>query len=202
MERTIPATLNRRARDASGALRVHLKAMVASAYLDVISRFTGEGNPCVGIVSNGRSERLSEPMTAFGLFWRFMPFCHSVSNDKRQQLVSVHRSILEAEANSEYPLDRIERVLEGEPFHATLNFVSVHGAAWQRERSAVTLTRSWVFDRAHYPINLHFYVEEAAGSAVVTLYFDGAYVTDAEGAAIIDGFVDAFGVLVESSVVA
>ncbi|HEU0076090.1 MAG TPA: hypothetical protein VFQ76_00480, partial [Longimicrobiaceae bacterium] len=43
---------------------IALKALYLSSFLDVVAALSGGEDACAGVVWNGRSERLSDPLTA------------------------------------------------------------------------------------------------------------------------------------------
>ncbi|WP_139488155.1 non-ribosomal peptide synthetase [Brevibacillus dissolubilis] len=57
----------------SQMLNVSQKAVFTSTYLDLIREYSQRDNVIIGLVANGRSERLSTPTATVGLMWNFVP---------------------------------------------------------------------------------------------------------------------------------
>jgi len=135
--------------------RVSLKAIFLSAYLDLIGAVTEQEIVTVGVVSNGRSERLSDPLKAIGLFWNIVPFCCRLSfDDKLAQLKKAQQLLIDVEAYVRYPLPQIlEDQKRTELFFATLNFINFHE---DRESSVSTTAGEIGFrvhDKFHFALN-------------------------------------------------
>ena len=83
----------------------------------------------VGVLSNGRIERLSDPFGALGLFWNIVPFCQLITEDKGVQIKNVQQSLIDIEPYVMYPLLQIlSDQKKTELFFATFNFVHFHNA--------------------------------------------------------------------------
>ena len=80
------------------------KAVFLSTYLDLIGTVIRSNRVCVGVVSNGRAEKLSDPFGALGLFWNMVPFCQSIRSDKGVQIKNVQQSQIDIEPYVRYPL--------------------------------------------------------------------------------------------------
>jgi hypothetical protein len=81
----------------------------------------------IGVVSNGRSEQLSDPMHAMGLFWNLMPFggapAHLAGID---MCVWIQDELLSLEPYSRYPLRKIEQIGGSRLISAAFNYVDFH----------------------------------------------------------------------------
>jgi FkbH-like protein len=161
--------LGRRAREG----RVSLKALLLSEYLDLLGRRSSARAISVGVVANGRSERISEPLEAFGLFWNFVPFHHSVGQPAGAQLRSVQDSLNAIEQHALYPLLQIEEDLGGrEPFFATFNYIHFRNADWMRPGAPLVLEGIRVFDRFHFPLNWKLWLDHTTQALELTVTHD------------------------------
>src|SRR5207247_1521120 len=89
----------------SQRLGCSLKAIFLSAYLDLIQRVSGAGVVTAGMVVNGRSARLTDPLKALGLFWNIIPLCYQIEeSDKYAQLRNVQQLLINVEPYASYPL--------------------------------------------------------------------------------------------------
>src|SRR5439155_26204471 len=94
----IPGELLASLDDLARTLKVSTKAVFLAAYVDLVARETGASPVTVGVVSNGRSARLSNPLQAIGLFWNIVPFC--VPLEPRDELLGTlagHRELVAIE---------------------------------------------------------------------------------------------------------
>jgi hypothetical protein len=138
-------------------LHVSMKAVCLSAYLDLWKNLSQSGPPIVGILSNGRTESLSDPLKALGLFWNITPFAFSnFSVQKRDQIVAVQRMLIKIEDHAQFPLDAIlEASGHRELFEATFNFNHFHNNVAQNQSGKrIKVTTEITRDRYHYPFNL------------------------------------------------
>jgi len=171
-----PATVERVAaigRD----LRVSKRAILLGAYIDVLRENLG-GAPAVGVVCHGRSERLSDPLGALGLFWNLVPFFSpAVPAAPSARWGAVHRHLLEIEARASHPLSAIQDAAGGEAdelFAATFNFTGfpalVPPAAPDVSVPRVLGVRS--LDLFHYPLNLAVSAPPAGAAIDLRFEFD------------------------------
>ena len=54
-----------------------------------------ENQVSVGVISNGRTEKLSDPFGALGLFWNIVPFCQTIIEDKDLQIKNVQETLID-----------------------------------------------------------------------------------------------------------
>ncbi|HEU0079001.1 MAG TPA: hypothetical protein VFQ76_15215, partial [Longimicrobiaceae bacterium] len=87
-----------------------------------VAALSGGEDACAGVVWNGRSERLSDPLTALGLFWNLVPVARpaTASRDAAARALAVHQDLLQADRFGRYPLAEIMANRGGrEPFFST-----------------------------------------------------------------------------------
>ena len=161
--------------------KISLKALFLSAYLDLISDEVAGEALTVGVVSNGRSERLSDPLGALGLFWTFVPFCmtHWTSSDAARS-ARVQSLLAQIESHAAYPLNRIvPGIAADEIFFATFNFVDFRSGVPLDARDGIALMGRGGLDRFHFPLNYLFSVDRIRRTVVVHVEFDSRYVSAA-----------------------
>lgn len=133
--------LAERAREAG----VSLKACVLTGIL--IRRRQAGHSPTVGVVANGRSPRLTDPLGSLGLFWNLVPF-HV--HDDVPTVAEVHAQLLRIEPLATYPLT----AMHADPtqlFDETFNFVHFHH---RRRPAGLQVEELHFHDRFHFPRNL------------------------------------------------
>ena len=162
-----------RLRALAGGLSVSTRAVFLSAYLDVIAEESRSDTVTVGVVFNGRSERLSDPFGAMGLFWNIVPFCHSVSSDKLAQVREVQALLIDMERWARRPLAQILRdSWASELFFATFNFLHFHHSKESTFQGRLKMRRYPGHDKFHYPLNYVVPVHPFDGSARMRVEYD------------------------------
>lgn len=141
--------------DLARSFSVSPKAVFLSAYLDLIALHTGRDNVTIGVVSNGRSDRLSEPLKAMGLFFNIVPFCFRVDQaNKVTQLEKVQRLLIDIEPYSRYPLLKILQDQGKEDlFFATMNFLHFHNLTDAKVDGGLRVLGVKIFDKFNFPLN-------------------------------------------------
>jgi hypothetical protein len=172
------AGLQRLARDQS----VSLKAVLLAGYLRMVGDGCEAADPCVGVVSNGRSERLSDPLGGLGLFWNLLPFRTELLPSGETAVASatlvraVQDELSAMESFALYPASSIAEQLHGTaPFQATFNFIDFHNVAQLESDDSLVLAYQDGHDKFHSPLNYAFSVDRAEGTVLVRVEFDPAY---------------------------
>ena len=153
---------------------VSLRAAVLASYARVIRRLLGAATATIGVVCNGRSERLSDPLHALGLFWNLLPVC--IPEDSPSSEQSVQRFLTAIEPYSAFPLTSIAcQYGTDELFFATLNFTNFHNRLRQEVGTQMRVAPLRAHDRFHYPLNFHVAVLGEPDTLVVNVEFDNHY---------------------------
>lgn len=109
----------------------------------------------IGVVANGRSERLSDPLGALGLFWNIIPFKAIIQDNKKKQIRLYDKALLDLEPYTLYPLSKIaskQNKHDASLFSVTFNFINFHNVTeLQQQVLKIQETKFW--DRFHYPLN-------------------------------------------------
>ncbi|HVG22328.1 MAG TPA: amino acid adenylation domain-containing protein [Blastocatellia bacterium] len=161
----------------ANGLRVSLKTIFLSAYLDLIGEIAGQNVATVGVVSNGRTERLSEPFKSLGLFWNMAPFCCRVDfKDKLDQLKEVQRLLIDVEQFATYPLAQIlEDQRETDLFFASFNYLHFKDGAIIPGDTGLKIIRSKGYDKFHYPLNYVVSTNPFDAGMTLRVEFDKLY---------------------------
>lgn len=157
--------------------QVSLKSIFLTAYLESISGVTGGKQVTVGVVSNGRSERLSEPLKALGLFWNIIPFsCSLTEPDFSARVRRVQRLLIDTELFGRYPLPQIlkDRQVD-ELFWATFNFINFPAYGGDTVDPGLRLLSERAHDKFHFPLNYVVSVDPATESTRLRVEYDPAY---------------------------
>ena len=150
--------------------KVSLKTVYLTAYLDLIARLQGQATATVGVVSNGRTERLSEPFKSLGLFWNIVPV------NAPAQLARVQQLLIDVESYARYPLTQI-LADQGKPelFFATLNFLHFHNARDGFDNTGMKQLGAGSHDKFHFPLNLAVAVNPENAQTTLRVEYDDAY---------------------------
>jgi amino acid adenylation domain-containing protein/FkbM family methyltransferase len=176
----VPAGLALGLRELGRELKVSLKAILLSSYLELLGTVTDARPVTVGVVSNGRVQRLSDPLRAVGLFWNIVPFCCDAGgSDPRAHARLVQQLLIDVEPFARYPLMRImEDQAAPDLFWATFNFLHFHDTREAVSGGELRLFGQRYHDKFHFPLN-YVLSSDAAGEALKIrveydqLYFDG-----------------------------
>jgi non-ribosomal peptide synthase protein (TIGR01720 family) len=174
-------------------LRVSPKALFLSTYLDLIGTVMKSNRVCVGIVSNGRTERLSNPFGALGLFWNIVPFCQSLSDDKGVQIKNVQQSLIDIESYVRYPLlEILADQQKPELFFATFNFVNFHNAKNINADTGLKVNARRSHDKFNFPLNYAVSMSPFEGNATLHVEYDKTYFSRQEIRSMIQNYIKMF----------
>lgn len=168
------------------------KAVALSAWIELLEAEVGEGGPTtVGVVSNGRSDRLSDPITALGLFWNLAPVCVPFEGDDAAgHARKVHRNLVSLEPFATYPLPKIAADRgASELFFATFNYLNLQNNYRGEAVDGMELLSFEVHDRLHYPLNLAVSLNRPENLLTATLTFDARFEVTG-GRALLDAYLD------------
>ena len=172
-------------------LKVSPKAIFLSTYLDLIGTLMKDKTLCVGTVSNGRTERLSDPFRALGLFWNMVPFCQAISSDKRAQIKNVQQSLIDMEPYVRYPLLQIlEDQQKTELFFATFNFVYFHNAKNSWAHTGLEVQGRRFHDKFNFPLNCAVSMSPFAENATLYMEYDQMYFSHQEICSMIHNYIE------------
>ena len=174
-------------------LRISPKALFLSVYLDLIATVIKENTVCVGIVSNGRTERLSDPFRALGLFWNIVPFCQQVIEDKDSQIKNVQQSLIDIESYIRYPLLQIlSEQQKTELFFANFNFVHFHNAKNIFEHTGLKVSGKKSHDKFHFPLNYAVAMDSLAENLSIYVEYDQMYFSCQQIRTMLQNYVEMF----------
>ncbi len=174
---TIDPMTTRKLRATAKHVGVSLKAVLLGAYLETIKSGACIGSPTVGVIVNGRSDRLSDPLGSLGLFWNMLPLGHDEwIDDRKERVRAIQRELSDMERYAAFPHSDIERHHGSSGlFFATFNYVDFHNAGSPPANEGIELTRVYGHDKFHYPLNYAFSVNRSNDSISVHVQHDNEY---------------------------
>jgi hypothetical protein len=156
---------------------VSLRATVLAGYARALRKYMHSDVATIGVVCNGRSDRLSDPLHALGLFWNLVPVSireQSLQRDSSER--EVQQLLTQIEAFAICPLSQIARIYGVDQlFFATLNFTNFHNRFREDLGEKVHVAALHTHDRFHYPLNFHVGVHRRAGVLGINVEFDAKY---------------------------
>jgi hypothetical protein len=161
-----------------GKWRVSPKAIFVSIYLDLIGNEAKEDVACVGIVSNGRTDKLSDPFKALGLFWNIVPVSQPIISNKVEQIKNVQQYLVDIEPYVQYPLLQIQSDQENENlFFATFNFVHFHKSKNSVANGSLKLDVKRSYDKFNFPLNFALSMDAMEKRGSIAVEYDRMYFT-------------------------
>ena len=164
----------------------------------MVAALSGGEEACAGVVWNGRSERLSDPLTALGLFWNILPVARpaTASGDAAGRALAVHQDLLEADRFGRYPLAEIMADRGGrEPFFATFNFLHFRNWSGGDAERGGRLEPVYGLDRLHLPFNLAVSLAPRGEGAMLLVEYDDRFFSRADVAAALESYLRRLGEL-------
>jgi hypothetical protein len=132
---------------------VSVQALLLAAWLEVLRQWSGESVVTTGMISNGRSEYLADPLSAVGLFWNVVPVVSRKISPLLQQAESVQNDLVDMQPYASYPLTRLMAGNGGQDlFYSTFRYINFWNAKEIPEESSLRFLGAYVVDR--YPFAL------------------------------------------------
>jgi aryl carrier-like protein len=149
------------------------KALFLGAYLATLQQAgLGSVAQAVGVVSNGRSQELSDPLGAIGLFWNLLPFAaEPVTTQLASCCARIQERLIALEPYARFPLRCIEQQAGGRVFAATFNFVNFHNQQRSATARLAAIRGTHALDNFGFPLGLTVGLD-AQGSASFLLQLD------------------------------
>jgi amino acid adenylation domain-containing protein len=181
-------------------LRVSPKALFLSNYLDLISTVMKSNRVCVGTISNGRTERLSDPFGALGLFWNIVPFCQPSLEDKGVQIKNVQQCLIDIEPYVRYPLPQIlSDQQKSELFFATFNFVNFHNAKNIKADTGLKVHGRRFHDKFNFLLNYAVSMSPIEENVSISVEYNKMYFSRQEIRSMIDNYIEILKHIVHTS---
>ncbi len=132
---------------------ISMQALMLTAWLETLRTLFNQEPVSTGLLTNGRSEYLSDPLTAVGLFWNLVPV---VSRDRVQlveQAALVQRDLLEMEPYTAYPLPQLLADRGGrEAFSSVFRYLNFWNTKDLPNQTGLELINVRAFDRFSFPL--------------------------------------------------
>ncbi|MCX4162785.1 MULTISPECIES: non-ribosomal peptide synthetase [Paraburkholderia] len=174
-------------RQRAAALNISIKSLFLAALHNALCELRPHAFPVIGVVANGRSARLSDPLGTVGLCWNLLPFYCPIPVLNGQRAFDELAGI---ESHAGLPLSIIERAAgRNVLLDACLNFTDFRYAQSSDEpQAAVVVATRRHHGYFHFPMTVTVAFSGGSGSAVV-FEFDGDHFAQPEQQALQEHFL-------------
>lgn len=157
---------------------IPLKTLFLHSYMKALAKFVCSNNVTIDVVFNGRSNRLSDPLNAIGLFWNMLPINVNFEQDN---IIILKDKISLAEAHAIYPRDKVAAIANMvEPTYAAFNYVHFHNEVILANEEKFGVNLKYSSDRFHHPLKLLVSVNPNRDRATLQIEYDKSYFCDAD----------------------
>jgi amino acid adenylation domain-containing protein len=176
------------------ARAVSMQALILSAWLESLRGFTGQELVTTGVITNGRSEHLSDPLSAIGLFWNIVPVVSRVALPMLEQVAVIQKDLIEMEPYSAYPLPQLTADQGGRDlFFCSFRYLNFWNLQQAPAESGLRMLGLRASDRYSFPLNCTASLNPLAGGGLLQLEYD----PDVFAAGTVQAILDSFAALLE-----
>lgn len=170
------------------ALSLH--ALLLSAWIEAIRRCSEQECMVTGIVVNGRTEHLTDPLSAVGLFWNIVPI---VSRSRRpiiEQAAKIQKDLIDIQPYSGYPLSGI---IAGHGAHGLFTSTFRYINFWNTRKSEETTELQVLGGQGHdlypFPLNCSAALNSPETGGYLTLEYLPHLVSTDHAKAVFDEYI-------------
>jgi len=168
---------------------VSMQALILAAWFESLRNFTGREMVTTGVITNGRSEHLSDPLSAIGLFWNIVPVVSRVALPMLQQVAILQKDLIDMEPYSAYPLPQLVADQGGnELFFCSFRFLNFWNLQQAPAESGLRLLGLRAYDRYSFPLNCTASLNPLSGGGLLQLEYDPDVFTAGTVQAMLDNF--------------
>jgi hypothetical protein len=132
---------------------VSMQALLLAAWVELLRQWSGGPLVTTGVISNGRSEYLADPLSAVGLFWNVAPVVSRKKLPLLQQAEVVQKDLIDIQPYASYPLTQLINDNGGqELFYSAFRYLNFWNSKQIPEESSLRFLGAYVVDR--YPFAL------------------------------------------------
>jgi amino acid adenylation domain-containing protein len=173
---------------------VPMQALLLSAWLESLRGLTGQELVTTGVITNGRSEHLTDPLSALGLFWNIVPVVSRVALPMLEQVAAVQKDLIAIEPYSAYPLSQLFADNGGkELFFSSFRYLNFWNMQQAPAESGLRLLGMRACDRYSFPLSCTASFNPLAGGGLLQLEYD----PDVFAARTVQAMLDNFAALLE-----
>lgn len=185
LEPSLVETLSQIAR----ARAVSMQALILSAWFESLRGLTGQELVTTGVITNGRSEHLTDPLSAMGLFWNIVPVVSRVALPMLEQVAVVQKDLIAIEPYSAYPLPQLFADHGGEElFFCSFRYLNFWNMQQAPAESGLRLLGMRAYDRYSFPLCCTASFNPLAGGGLLQLEYDPDVFTASTVQTMLDNF--------------
>ena len=168
---------------------VSMQALILSAWFESLRGLTGQELVTTGVITNGRSEHLTDPLSALGLFWNIVPVASRVAFPILEQVAIVQKDLIAIEPYSAYPLPQLLADQGGrELFFCSFRYLNFWNLQQAPSESGLRLLGVRANDRYSFPLNCTASFNPLAGGGLLQLEYDPDVFTASTVQTLLDNF--------------
>jgi len=170
--RELDAEFVRRIMQMARKQAVSVQALMLAGWLNVIRESSQSEHVVAGLIANGRSEYLSDPLSAVGLFWNVVPVVSRRSMGLMEQAAQVQRDLVSMDPFLTYPLPQI---IQDQGHRDLFDSVFRYLNFWNSEsidgESGLKLRGTKAYDRYSFPLDcIAFFNADGKGACLIVQY--------------------------------
>jgi aryl carrier-like protein len=147
---------------------VSMQALLLAIWLQALREWSGEAAVSTGVIAAGRSEYLTDPLSAVGLFWNIVPFVSCEKLPLPQQAAATQKDLTNIQPYSAYPLPQLMAENGGqELFYSIFKYLNFWNTKDIPESSGLRLRSVSAFDRYPFAISCSAALSAAEGHVEV-----------------------------------
>jgi hypothetical protein len=150
-----------------------MQALLLGAWCEALRIWAGLESVVVGLVVNGRSEYLTDPLSAVGLFWNIVPVISRSASSLLGQATAVQKDLIEMEPYSAFPLPKILGGRTAEDFlFSVFRYLNFWNTRELPGSSGLKLLDLHAYDRYPFPMICSVSVNSLTGGGFIQLEYD------------------------------
>jgi hypothetical protein len=157
------------------ALRVPLKSIFLAAYARAVGSLMPASQLTIGVVTNGRSPLLPDPLSTLGLFWNLAPVCLDNDAEDAAFITRTHQQLVAVGRYGTYPFQRLLSGPESDLFQVSFNYISFENAGILGPDSDIRFLEVGGLDKFHTALHLLVGRNPFTGAFSAVLNFDSRY---------------------------
>jgi amino acid adenylation domain-containing protein len=152
---------------------ISMQALMLTAWLETLRVWSGEQLVVTGVIVSGRSEHLTDPLSAVGLFWNIVPVVSRRTLPFPEQAAQVQKELVEMEPYSAYPLPQLQADQGGRDlFFSVFRYLNFWNTRAIPDESGVQVLGARAYDRYSYPLLCSAVIHADSSGGYLQLEFD------------------------------
>jgi hypothetical protein len=169
---------------------ISLQALLLGVWIATLRASFDDAAVVTGVVVNGRSEHLRDPLSAVGLFWNIVPLVSRAPLATLDQAEAAQRDLVLMEPFAGYPLPQIlDDAGAPDLLRSSFRFLHFWNSAQPSEASGLRILDTFAFDRYSFPLNFVALLPAVArDGGFLILQYDPAVCSEDRAHAVLDRY--------------